>query len=721
MQGILGTSKKNPIFHVEEDDSNSLLIIYYGLTHFATIPNDKRSLIFKSMVVILINAGICIRHIQEAFNISHPTVKRYKEAFDSKVYNLKNAGRETYQVTDDVETFIVERACYYESRGIKKKYHRKIIADIQDKFGKTVCRESIRLCLKKNQERNGEEPANTDTCKTNNNENGIIIPEKNDNIIISTCEVVPDSNVFFRNQYAGLLILSYYGGLIFEEFTENIPQSIGYSLRSIITWWMLSIFSGAVNLEQQRYFVIKDFEFISGYTGFPSVETMRKLLYSLSLPEEVEMTTILLRKNIEYFVQEEPVYYFDSHFEEYTGKKKILSGWNTLKNRANKGILDHFVHDSAGNPVFTIQMDNFYDFREVIVMLMDRLKSLSTSKPLTLVYDRGGFSVDLMKTISFYKNIFITWQKGFREEESEVLLFDKEIEIEYHYNELGNIQYNRFKYTEDVWISNEYSCRRIIFEKETDVRGKFHQAILTNDEKTDAGLIIKTILKRSWQENDFKKQKNNFGLEEITSYRYVEYNTFNDKDAEKTIKNKKYQEILNEIRELKDKKKELLKQLGVKVLIETELDKKFREKNKKVIDEILSLDESIKKKTEETQKISKETSRLEQIIDEGKVELDLRMKRLFTMIKIICRNIVEEGAREFLEIYTNLRDYQKVFRKLIGSAGEIKINGDTMIIKLDSFGRTKFKEKINKYLDCLNKCDLKSMDGKYRLRFEAFS
>ncbi len=97
------------------------------------------------------------------------------------------------------------------------------------------------------------------------------------------------------------------------------------------------------------------------------------------------------------------------------------------------------------------------------------------------------------------------------------------------------------------------------------------------------------------------------------------------------------------------------------------------------------------------------------------------MKKLFNLIKIITRNITEKGAQEFLESYENLRDYQKVFRKLIQTPGEIRIQGGTMFVKLDSFGRKSFQKKIDKFIEKINQKKLKSFDGKYVLHFESFS
>lgn len=723
MQGILGTSLTRPLFQVVPSADNSSLSIYYGFSHLATIPNNKRSYLFKSMVAMLLRVGVRVRHIQQSFNISFQTAKRYLQAFEDAENSdqpinttLKNPGRICHKISKEMSDYIYERAVHYEDQG-RTYYHRFIIADILKHFNVRLGRESIRLSLNK------QRTANQSISKSADN---FSLSETTalDKVSAPSLAQPLNTNNIFRNQYCGLLLASSYAHLVFNGFDNQqikIYDRI-YSLKEIIVWWILAILAGALNLEQQRYFAINDFEFISGFKNLPSVETMRSILHGMSVSEELKVSTILLQKNIDYFIEDSSDFYIDPHIEVYTGKKNILSAWSTLKNRVCKSSVDTFVHDSAGNPVFSLLEDNFHDFREVIITVMKKLSTLFENKPFTLIYDRGGFSADLMEEIASHDNFFITWEKGFQQKDAKGLSFENKLEIEYPYNDLGKFEIREFNYTEDTWEFEDLKFRRIIFEKETDKPEKFfYQSILSNDLTTDAGMLLKKMLKRSLQENDFKKEKNHFGIDEITSFRSLPYNTLHDKDPEKKTKNKEYVKLLIQIKEMRIKKKTFLANLGIKALKKSHLNSKFYERNKKIIDEVLALDQNIKEFKSQKQGIDKEISKLEQVINEGKVELDLRMKRLLNLIKITTRNIAEKGAQEFLDTYENLRDYQKVFRKLIRTPGEIRIQDGTMFIKLDSFGRKKFRKKIDKFIEKINQKKLKSFDGKYILHFETFS
>ena len=589
-----------------------------------------------------------------------------------------------------------------------KYYNTKIIADVKGKYDIIISTETIRKELKKKE-----------IQKSNDNENALVPIEEVeefgiDQIII---EDIPEkqNDVYFRNSYAGVLILSAFINSIFENFLK--PEQIEFSniLHKIIKYWLVAIIIGAKNFEQQRYLNVEDFEYICGYKGFPTVESMRNILKSISMVADTKIVSHLINRNIELFISKKRDFHIDGHFEEYAGEANILKGWNTKKNRITKGVTDYQVHTSDGYPVFGILDDQFYDFREIMIKIIEKIKSLFGQKEgNTYIYDRGAFSTELMKNIEYRNDYFVTWQKGFKQEEIKDVEINQKVIISFPYNDLGKYRSYELKVGEDRWKCKGYECRRIIIQRETEAKDKFCQSILTNDDKTITKSVIEKILKRFIQENDFKKQKNHFGLDEITSYRKIEYGMLGDKDQEKLSKNKEYTAKLAEIKIIKQEMEGIYKELGIEIYETQFLDtlpEDFLIKYKEKIEKIKELSEKIKEKKKGLKDTERKVSKLEKCKLEGKREFDLRAKRIMNVIKMVARNIVEKGAEGFLKIYTNLRDYQKVFRKIIRSSGEIKIKGNKMIVKLDPFGRKKFGQKCNDFFDEINKMEMKVMNG----------
>jgi hypothetical protein len=170
---------------------------------------------------------------------------------------------------------------------------------------------------------------------------------------------------------------------------------------------------------------------------------------------------------------------------------------------------------------------------------------------------------------------------------------------------------------------------------------------LTNLKDVEAEeIIFKMVRGRPIQENDFKKQKNHFGLDEITSYAKMEYGELNDKDPDKETINKEYEKLMKDIRELKEERRKLLATIGLNItnnvnIMDESYSKKLSKKQKERINELEKINIEIehKKKLKETKE--KKISKLQQCKDEHIIELDLRAKRIFNIIKQTCRNIFE--------------------------------------------------------------------------------
>lgn len=226
---------------------------------------------------------------------------------------------------------------------------------------------------------------------------------------------------------------------------------------------------------------------------------------------------------------------------------------------------------------------------------------------------------------------------------------------------------------------------------------------------------------RASQELDFKKEKAHFGLDEITSYRKLSYGKLADKDPNKKMDNPIYKEKSSEIFRLNKERISLFQEIGIEFVENMNLEKISIDIDQKFLDRLKKLNEKLKIKKEERKKIPAQISKLEHCIATNRTELDLRAKRLFGLLKITSRNIFEKSAQEFLMTYKNLRDYQKVFRQLTRTGGEIEIIDNTMYIQLDKLGRKGFRNKCNEFFTQFNHKKIMTLDGRYVLQFQTFS
>ena len=102
-------------------------------------------------------------------------------------------------------------------------------------------------------------------------------------------------------------------------------------------------------------------------------------------------------------------------------------------------------------------------------------------------------------------------------------------------NSSSDLRLYHFEYFERPWEKNP-KLRQIVVQA-TDDRGRTIQvAILTDDFQRAATEIIELMFKRWLQENDFKDLDKHFGINQITSYRSIEYAQLKGQVEDRQIK-----------------------------------------------------------------------------------------------------------------------------------------------------------------------------------------
>ena len=80
LQPILGVTKKNPIFSVYQHNETGQFHVFYGLSVFDVVPNNKKDPRFRLMVVHLRTLGLSQKALARAFDLDPRTVKAWSDA-----------------------------------------------------------------------------------------------------------------------------------------------------------------------------------------------------------------------------------------------------------------------------------------------------------------------------------------------------------------------------------------------------------------------------------------------------------------------------------------------------------------------------------------------------------------------------------------------------------------------------------------------------------------
>jgi hypothetical protein len=419
-------------------------------------------------------------------------------------------------------------------------------------------------------------------------------------------------------------------------------------------------------------------------------------------------------------VDKKSFFYYDPHTKHYTGLLNILQSWCSKVRMATKVINTDFIHTAEGFPVYLKNGDTFEDMRVRFfkdIKEFRRIAGIPDDKVITICVDRGIFSAEILNLVAEMKNLhIITWEKGYKKDKWDEKQETKTASIIQVRNNKTDTKLITYQYQVYRWDKNDKISQLIVRLPGKDGKGVVEVSILTDDLSGELTNIIYQMLNRWIQENDFKYLIAHFGLDQITSYLYNNYEDIADTITDKNHLSGVYKALTKELNKLRKKLKtalykkyefdikfgvyediselingqnemlfkELLKELA-KLKVKKSGKKPTKrqiESDKKNITQIINLSNEYNDKLAERANTKKNVSKIGEQIEKGTKKLNTAPKQLMDIIKIIARNIFYLAFEPFKEKYNNYRDDHVVFREITQSGGKIEINDSDMIINI---------------------------------------
>ena len=421
--------------------------------------------------------------------------------------------------------------------------------------------------------------------------------------------------------------------------------------------------------------------------------------------------------------------YFDPNVVVYTGKKNFLMTWSGLDKAPKKGINLDFFHTMDGKPCFIGHDDGYYDARQRFLMIVERMRWLieATARPLTFVQDRGFWGDEFMKAMIELNLYFIQWEKNYDDDGwDEPFEREGKMSIVRRKNSSKDKRKIRFSFREQIWPAHP-NGRRIIVRTYARKK-KFEEfSIVTNDPDMRAEEVVRLMFNRWVQEGDFSYENRHFGIQELTSRktntyadledtledREVDSRAYKKADGEKASIQSKLGRVLTKlsrmpnpspdamkarIKRFKDRafkleaelaaidpQKEsigLLEKIGnkikkvMKTKNQTERQEKEITRRRELEKEIAQIKSALEEHEEIMAALPRKESRLEAMIDEGKVKPEMGRKALVDSVRVTSRNVFCEAHGILRPIYDNYREDHVTLRQLTQSSGVITQTAD---------------------------------------------
>ena len=574
-QLLLGTDKRNPVFAVYEDDSGERLLVFYGFELIEIVKNDSADPAFKLLLARLYNSKVKLSALCESFQVDPKTIRRWGKALlrgdPAELVRVLEGRSACHKLTSAVENFarlrwpdlVAERS--YGAVG-------RLLLEIQSVFGLEISRSGLQSLIRILKGGPAPEPSSLvqevppsslPSPKAGAElpaQQGAQGPQQTRESSVKSLEQppadrAPDSAVqpsvpagtpsgnnahpspfFPKDPAQSLYWCDHAGVLVFATALAAISQ-VSPTPQRILSQWMAALLLGAQNIEQTKYLNWEDLELILGeVVRFPTPQ--RDQLKALAAdPGLLDKLWRFNQTNLGPVVGSD--FYFDPHTKHYTGEQNVLKGWCPKIRGADKVLHSDFIHTAQGAPIYFETTDNFADLRQrfggVIGRARQALQWPDQTVP-TFVVDRGIYGAEFFEQVAGDPTFhLITWQKGFTAQPWDPAQVMGQTTITRSRNSSTDVRLYHFEYIERAWEKN--ALLRQIVVQATDYKGRTIQvAILTDDLKRAAIQIIQLMFQRWLQENDFKYLDKHFGINQIDSYRSIEYEKLKGQVEDREVK-----------------------------------------------------------------------------------------------------------------------------------------------------------------------------------------
>jgi len=734
MQGILGTQKGNEIIStIENSKDKNVLDVYFGMSHFTSLKKDDKEA-KKILVGLFGNASVRKVAISEAFSINPSLVTRYSKSMAQNGLSslLEDSRGRPGKITEDIAVFVKD--WYTKLKKDKVKSIRPLIAKkVKDRFGVEISKELIRQItipireknlLPKELEKNSTKPQVRKDNGTNGEKLNVRLKKG------------------FYSRYAAGLVLNVFISRLTEGILEkyrDLKQAC--DLKSFMIMIIQMVQFNTVNIERVKRITKSQFGILMGVNKSPSLKTARRKLSSAIEKLDTEKISTALAKNyLSNLSLGTDIFYIDDHLDTYSGKVKVLTGFSHIYDRMMEGAQHTFVHDRWGNPILFALRDNFASFKELLPVMVKKIKSIYKVKSkLTFVFDRGGYDKKLFSAFGrILRSYYIVWSKADRIDYSSKDLKFSEATIKFKRNTKDRPREVTLGIAEVPGTKKDRQ-RKIVIRRKTARRIRqykdyMYSSLVTNDMDRPAKEVVEAIIYRWREECDFKIEVGQFGIDQITSYSMEDYrkDIFSKDKLPPDLRSDKMMAnpMLRPLRYRKGKIKRDIAKIDEKIGRWTFAQTKKRDRTIAEVAELkrnrtsLAKRESLTCQLKEVEakmdSLPKYINRLEYLIYGKFKTFNFSKKLIVDTLKVCARNARKMALEVLDHHYTNYRDQLDFLRRIIENGGYIKLNGkDTVTVEIVPFNTRAENMVLSNFLKEINSMKPKMFgDNPYPIKFK---
>ncbi|MGI0037681.1 MAG: putative transposase [Nitrososphaera sp.] len=523
-------------------------------------------------------------------------------------------------------------------------------------------------------------------------------------------------------QYAGgflySTILERFG---FRKIVQQVfgdcfaPRAHSYALEVIFLTLFFSIVFHFPSIEALKKAKPLDWGVLLGRRRLPNRKAIHKMLNQLTA---FNRASKLMKDFAVMFVKEQIVdvgiLFFDEHFLPYYGIERIQQGFFSTRHMVLEGNYQFWAHDMNGRPVFVITTDAHLKLRDMIPEMIRRAKEISGRESIMIVFDRGGYSIELFELIALANAVFVTWAK-YVPEMTIAEIKDEEYS-EFVFESHGHRETYKLYSTERVIKEGRTPANQHRELKKMTVRmivvwrlstGQ-KTALYTNDKSSPMEKLAEPMTRRwSEQENIFQKMMRRYNLNYHPGY-YID-----ELANQPLVANPKIKSVKAEIKELEYRITQQKQQLATRMLnlknknVSVEA---YEKRQRKTLPKLQALEQQLASLQQQLQALPEHVSIIEALAGGKLSACDLEKKKIYDVIQIVAYNAEQLLLESFQKHYHDTRDIEQILDMIINYGGYIKLYNNTLYVIINYLDQPAYRRAAVELCKELNAVAPKTMD-----------
>ena len=326
---------------------------------------------------------------------------------------------------------------------------------------------------------------------------------------------------------AGVLLalpmLLAHGGLdVFSRLFGSIGPAF-YGLRTtVITLFFLALLriKRPENLKEHAPPALGQ---LLGLDRIAEVKTLRRKLTLLAeRAKGQELMSALARLRLAQDEDRLAFLYLDGHVREYSGKEPLAKTKKAQRAVATCAATDTWLHDAHGEPLLVVTSAMNAGLTQVLEAIVTNAKSLvAVGQRLTVLFDRGGWSLKLFARLHAMGVDIITYRKGKRKQVPRARFTEQRAtedgqEKTYWLYDQPRVRVGRLRpHRRRGGVGLEYLWLRQVTVQRDDGR---QTVMVTNRSDLSATQVVVALFRRWRQENYFKYMDAEFALDALVEY-----------------------------------------------------------------------------------------------------------------------------------------------------------------------------------------------------------